>query len=315
MPLPQENGTREVEHTSVIQAPAEDVYRLIADVQDWPLIFPPSVHVEHESRSGQEEVIRIWATANGLPKTWTSRRRLDPRGMRVDFRQVVSSPPVASMGGAWTVEALAGGRSLVRLSHDYRALDQADLDWIDQAVDRNSESELDALKRSAEAGLRGNRTRLTFEDTVRAKGRAEDLYAFVNDAGLWRERLPHVARVVLTEDTPGLQTLEMDTRSQDGSVHTTESVRVCFPYERIVYKQLRVPPLMTLHTGAWSFTQEGEEAVVTSRHTVVINEARIGPLLGADKSLEDARDFVRSALGRNSLATMNLAKDHVESGG
>ena len=55
------------------------------------------------------------------------------------------------------------------------------------------------------------------------------------------ERLPHVARVVLTEDTPGLQFLEMDTRTKDGSTHTTKSVRVCFPDTRIAYKQITLP--------------------------------------------------------------------------
>src|SRR4051794_34497189 len=90
---------RETEHEITIEAPAEVVYKLIADVGNWPRLFPPTVYVDHVEKLGDDERIRIWATANGEVKTWTSRRSLDPVGLRVDFRQEVSSPPVAAMGG------------------------------------------------------------------------------------------------------------------------------------------------------------------------------------------------------------------------
>ena len=43
--------------------------------------------------------------------------------MRISFRQEVSSPPVASMGGTWIVEAITADESRVRLLHDFRAVD------------------------------------------------------------------------------------------------------------------------------------------------------------------------------------------------
>ena len=69
---------------------------------------PPTVHADYAERGETEERIRLWATANGEVKNWTSRRRLDPAALRVEFRQEVSSPPVAAMGGTWIVEPLAG---------------------------------------------------------------------------------------------------------------------------------------------------------------------------------------------------------------
>ncbi|PSL52682.1 aromatase [Saccharothrix carnea] len=304
---------REVEHEIKVHAPAEEVYRLIAEVANWPQLFPPSVHVEHLERGDAHERIRIWATANGEAKTWTSRRELDPAALRVDFRQEVSQAPVASMGGAWLVEPLSGDECRVRLLHDYRAVDDDPerLAWIDQAVDRNSTSELAAMKANAELASAGLLT--TFDDTVRIEGSAEDAYDFINEAALWQERLPHVARVSLQEDTPGLQVLEMDTRTKDGSVHTTKSVRVCLPHRRIVYKQVVLPALMTLHTGHWLFEPDGDGVVVTSRHTVAINEANIAKVLGEDADLDRARAFVRTALSTNSLATLGHAKDYAES--
>jgi aromatase len=306
--------TRNVEHEITVAAPAKQVYQLVADVANWPQLFAPTVHVEHEARGERSERIRIWATANGTAKTWTSRRELDPAALRIDFRQEVSQPPVGGMGGAWLVEPLSPESSRVRLLHDYHAAtdDPADLAWIDQAVDRNSHVELAALKDNAEAAA--SDLLFSFDDTVEIDGSARDAYDFVNEAQLWRERLPHVARVELTEETPGLQVLEMDTLTKDGSTHTTRSIRVCRPHRKIVYKQIQVPALMTLHTGHWLFEDRpGGGITATSRHTVRINEDNIAAVLGADADVAAARTFVRNALSTNSLATLGYAKAYAES--
>ncbi|OLR93226.1 aromatase/cyclase [Actinokineospora bangkokensis] len=303
---------RAVEHEITVAAPAKAVYQLVADVQNWPQLFTPTVHVEHLARDERSERIRLWATANGTAKTWTSRRELDPAGLRVDFRQEVSQPPVGGMGGAWVVEPLTEETSRVRLLHDYRAAtdDPADLEWIDEAVDRNSRVELAALKENAEAA--GDLV-FSFEDAVDVDGRAEDVFDFINQAQLWQERLPHVARVRFTEDTPGLQVLAMDTLTKDGSTHTTESIRVALPPRKIVYKQTALPALLSLHTGHWLFEDRpGGGVTATSRHTVRINEDNITAVLGEGKGVDEARAFIRNALGTNSLATLGHAKKHAE---
>lgn len=307
-------GIHEVEHEITVGASADTVYGLLADVASWPLMFPPSVHVECLERTGSSERIRIWATANGEAKTWTSRRELDRDGLRIEFRQDRSTPPVASMGGGWIVEPVSAGRCRVRLLHDYRAVgdDPANLRWIETAVDRNSRAELAALKATAEQPTGPDSRVMTFDDSVVVDGPVRRVYDFVNEAQLWSERLPHVSRVTLTEADPGLQVLDMDTRTRDGSVHTTSSVRVTFPHERIAYKQTRLPPLMTLHTGMWTFGETDEGVVATSRHTVVLNEDNIPGVLGPDAGVPEARVFVRDALGTNSLATLGLAKEFAE---
>ncbi|MFE5889252.1 aromatase/cyclase [Streptomyces sp. NPDC002285] len=306
----------EVEHEITVDASAKAVYQLLEEVENWPQIFPPSVHVERIERKGEYERIRIWATANGAAKTWTSRRRLVPAEGRIEFRQEVSSPPVAAMGGAWLVEARGEDRCRVRLLHDYRAVDDDPeaLEWIATAVDRNSRAELGALKTEAEAALRGAQVRLTFEDTTQIAGRAEDVYQFIDAAHLWPQRLPHVARVNLQDDG-GLQLLEMDTRAVDGTTHTTTSVRVCLAPDRIHYKQTQLPALMTLHTGQWRFEENADGVLATSQHTVSVNEANIAAVLGPDAGLDDARAMVRKALGTNSLSTLAHAKAHIEGSG
>ncbi|MGH3685610.1 MAG: aromatase/cyclase [Pseudonocardiaceae bacterium] len=303
-----------MEHEIKVLAPSETVYQIIAEVANWPQIFPPSVHVEYLERGAEEELIQIWATANGEAKTWTSRRVLDSTALRVEFRQEVSQPPVGAMGGAWVVEPISDGESLVRLQHDYRAVDDdpKKLDWIEMAVDRNSRAELAALKTNAELATRAPELFLIFDDIVQIDGSAKDTYDFINEAQLWSERLPHVARVSLREDVPGLQFLEMDTRTRDGSVHTTTSVRVAFPYTKIVYKQIQTPALMTLHTGHWLVEEKTGGVAATARHTVVINDVNIAKVLGDEASIDDARTFVRAALSANSLATLGHAKEYAE---
>lgn len=307
--------TCEVEHEIKVRAPAEAVYRAIAEVANWPQLFPPTVHVEYLERGAEKERIQIWATANGEAKTWTSRRVLDPKALRIEFCQEVSQPPVGAMGGTWVIEPIADGESLVRLQHDYRAIDDdpEKLQWIDEAVDRNSQAELTALKTNAELATRAPELRLTFDDVVQIDGSARDVYDFINEAQLWPERLPHVARVSLREDTPGLQLLDMDTRTKDGSVHTTKSVRVAFPQTKIVYKQIQTPALMTLHTGHWLLAEKLGGVTATSQHAVVINEENIAKILGEAASIEDARTFVRTALSTNSLTTLRHAKKYAES--
>jgi aromatase len=309
-----QSATRETEHQISVAAPAETLYRYIADVENWPQLFPPTVYVTALERTGADERIQIWATANGEAKTWTSRRTLDPARRRVGFRQEVSQPPVGAMGGTWIIDPDGPGAATVRLRHDYRAAsdDPADLDWIDQAVDRNSRSELAALKTSAELAQEAAPLMLSFEDTVQLRGRASDAFDFVNEAGKWTVRLPHVARVDFREDPPGLQRLAMDTRTRDGAVHTTESVRVAFPPEKIVYKQTSPPPLLKLHTGQWTFANNIAGASATSAHTVVLNPAAIETVLGGGATVDDARAFIRDALSGNSRATLEAARRYAE---
>lgn len=305
---------KEVEHEITVSAPAAEVYRLIADVANWPRIFPPTIYVDHLERSGNEELIGIWATANGEAKNWTSRRVLDPEGLRITFRQTVSTPPVASMGGTWIIEPAGEGASRVRLLHDYTAVgdDPAGLAWIDEAVDRNSRSELAALKTNVELATASEELTFSFEDTVRVDGATKDLYDFVNEADRWSERLPHVATVRLTEDTPGLQTLEMDTRAKDGSTHTTKSYRVCLDGRKIAYKQTTLPALMNLHTGYWTFRETDEGTFASSQHTVVLRPENIAKILGPEAGVAEAREYVQGALSTNSRATLNHAKAYAE---
>jgi ribosome-associated toxin RatA of RatAB toxin-antitoxin module len=303
------------EHTITVAARPEHAYDVIADVSAWPHLFPPTVHAEEVRRDGDEQVIRIWAFANGEVRNWTSRRRLDRAGMRIRFRQEVSSPPVASMGGEWIMRP-AGDRTEVVLTHDFDAVDDdpAQVEWITKAIDRNSGQELESLRRTAERLAGNDELVVSFADTVVIAGELPAVYDFIYRCQDWPDRLPHVSRLDVAEDEPGVQVMEMDTRSPDGDVHTTRSVRVCFADDRIVYKQTMTPKIMTAHTGEWRFARCPEGVLATSRHTVLIAPEAVTDVLGPGATIDRARGAIRNALGTNSVTTLRRAKAYVENG-
>jgi hypothetical protein len=104
----------------------------------------------------------------------------------------------------------------------------------------------------------------------------------------------------------------MDTIAKDGSTHTTASVRIALPDNEIRYKQLVLPPLLSLHLGRWTLTAQPDGGVIaTSEHTVEIDPAKLH-LLGEGTDLDGAKSFVRATLGANSTATLTHAKAFAE---
>lgn len=304
-------------HETEVAAPAHVVYGLLADAVRWPLCFPPNVYVERLEHDGVRERLRMWATANGRVASWTSRRVLDASARRIEFRQEVPAAPLSAMTGTWIVERLDAERSLLTLLHDFSVVgDQVeDIEWVRRATDTNSRAELAELARLGERWGRLDDFVMSFEDTVHVDAPPEAVYEFLERADRWPELLPHVSRLELTGTgaPPGVQIMAMDTLTADGSVHTTESVRVCFPeHGRIVYKQTRTPALMSAHTGVWTVTGGAYGSTVTSRHGVVLREEAVTRVLGPSADLAAARRYVREALGRNSTATMTHAKRHAE---
>jgi aromatase len=306
--------THDMVHETTVSAPARAVYDLIADVSSWPHVFGPTVHVERSALGPDEERLLMWAVANDEVRSWTSLRRLDPERLRITFRQEKSPAPLLHMGGTWELEPLSENTTRVLLHHDFRTVhdDPAEVALVERAVDRNSVAELAALKRVAELGESYGDLVLSFEDSVTIDAPAALVYDFLRRAGDWPSRLPHVVRLELTEPAPDLQTMTMDTRGPDGSVHTTTSVRVCFPHDRIVYKQTGTPPIMAAHTGRWTLLPTAAGVEVVSQHTVVIRPERVLEVLGADGTVAGARELIRRALGTNSSTTLRHAKTAAE---
>ncbi|MFJ9153330.1 aromatase/cyclase [Streptomyces sp. NPDC102270] len=291
-------------HSRLVAAPAENVYRVVADVTSWPVVFGPAVHVRHLHRTEGEERFQLWALVGGDVHTWVSRREFDPAARRIVFRQERTHPPVTAMAGTWSFHPLRDGRTEVRLEHTFSVDGEGAAAGIRAAVDRNSKEELAALGRITELGHPLDEVIDTFSDTVVLDAHPKDVYEFVRRSDLWPERLPHVARVDLSEDASGIQHMEMDTVTADGTAHTTRSVRVCSAPSWIAYKQLLPPRTLLGHRGRWTFTPVERGVEVTATHTVAIDHRAARAVLGADCTVARAREHLRAALGGNGRATL-----------
>ncbi|MGV9351389.1 aromatase/cyclase [Streptomyces spiralis] len=306
---------------AVVDAPAGVLYGLIADALRWPVFLPPTVHVEQLEFDGASERLRMWVTANGEIRSWTTRRVLDPVAHRVDFRQEVLPRPVTSMGGSWTVEPRGPERSLVTLRNDFAVADnaRADVDWVKRATTANSRAALDNLRQLAERWRRLDDLVLSFEDCVHVDAPAEPVYDFLHRFGDRADAVPGATGIDITEHMPGVQLMTVELAGADGTARTTESVRIGFPHAgRIVYKDVRdteQPALLAAHTGEWSVEPDpwGAGVTVVARHHAVLDEDGVGRLYGdgAD-AVRLARQALRARLAADSGRALRLVREHAE---
>jgi hypothetical protein len=218
------------------------------------------------------------------------------------------------MGGTLDVRAQGPHRTELEVRYHYGVADgrPADEAWVERAIARNSRTQLAELKSFAERWTRLDDLVLSFEDSVRVNGPAELVYDFLYRAGDWPELVPHVTRADLTEDTPGVQRMTMETLTEYGS-HTTDSVRICFPHAgRIVHKQTMPHVLLEAHTGEWSVVPDESGVTVFAQHSVVLREENAADVLGEGAGLAHARRHVREELGLDSRALLAHAKRHAE---
>ncbi|MFD5806490.1 aromatase/cyclase [Streptomyces sp. NPDC127020] len=311
---------RMAQHAQV-DAPAGVLYGLIADALRWPVFLPPTLHVEQLAFDGESERLRMWVTANGEVKSWTTRRVLDPVAHRVDFRQEVLPRPVTSMGGSWSVEPRGPERSLVTLSNDFTVTDnaRADVDWVKRATTANSRAALDNLRQLAERWRRLDDLVLSFEDAVSVDAPVEPVYDFLHRFGDRPDAVPGAKGIDIAERGPGVQLMTVELDGADGMTRTTESVRIGFPHAgRIVYKDIRdteEPALLAAHTGEWSVEPNawGAGVTVVARHHAVLDEDGVRERYGdGSHAVRLARQALRSRLARESGVALRLAREHAQ---
>lgn len=316
-------ASQAADHTAEVSAPAERAYRLVADVRRWPLLFAPCVAAEVVREDSARQRIRLWAMVSDQVRGWTSVRDLHPPA-RIDFRQEEPSPPITRMTGYWRFEDAAepGGASRLVLGHEWATETDDPLagQRIAEALHGNSQAEVAAIRGWAERPWEPDELIFSFADHLDIDGDVDAVYDVLYRADRWPEVLPHVSGLQLeTAATASggadVQTMTMDTVAPDGAAHTTRSVRLCFPGERIVYKQTRPPRGLLGHCGEWSLSRGPNGTRVTASHHVAVDPVAIGEVVGTGTGLAEAREAVRRALGGNSRKTLLAARALVAGAG
>ncbi|MFI5782458.1 SRPBCC family protein [Nocardia sp. NPDC051570] len=289
-------------HSIRCEAAPETVYRIVADVTLWPVVFGPTVAVDVLSRDVRgplvAESFRIVALVDDEVRAWTSRRDLDATARTIAFRQEHTRAPVESMAGTWSFHPEPGG-TRVELRHDYRLTDDRPENhaWLRAALDANSARELGALTEICAAAVPVDDLIVRCTDSVRVDD-IDRAYRAIDDAAAWPDLLPHVHEVALTEPEPGIQDLRMSVRTIDGAEHRTRSIRLCTAGQRIRYKQLRTPAGLAGHSGSWEFDRD--TSTVTSSHVALLAPGTVTDREQAAR----LRASSGAALSANSRATL-----------
>ena len=108
-----------LENTILIDAPADIIFRLAADVPRWPELLPHYRSVRVLERRGGRLLVRMAAHRDGIPVSWTSILEPRPAEGRVLFRHVRGV--TRGMDVTWHIRPTAsGGGSDVSIEHAFR---------------------------------------------------------------------------------------------------------------------------------------------------------------------------------------------------
>ncbi|MEU7146159.1 aromatase/cyclase [Nocardia sp. NPDC046473] len=302
-----------IEEHVVVAAPEQVLYDLVLDVVGWTQFHPPAIHAEVRDPGEKGDLVEQWALLSDQSvRRWRARRTFDQAEHRIAFVNDSVSP--CTVSGSWTFQPIAENSTRVTMSHQLEFTESVAGDLVRRlsaASQRNTLAYLATLKDTAEREEQLQRLVVSFEDALFVGGSIEHVYDYLYRADRWPERIPHVRALTLNEDTPNIQFFDMQTAGPDGSTHNTRSVRVCLPPDRIVYKQLQLPPLLDAHTGHWKFTETTEGVHAAVRHTVTIKPTALH-LLGDGTTIIDARKYLRRELAANSMTNLRLAKSFAE---
>jgi aromatase len=155
------------EHTVTVNAPAHVVYDVLADVEGYARLFPPTESVTLMESGDSYQIARLVVDVSGERLSWITRRDLDAERRVIAYRQLETAPLVAHMSGEWRALELDESRTQLVLTHDFEARRPADGRCTEQeatklvqtAVERNSHDDLAAVQR--EAGRRAETIRST----------------------------------------------------------------------------------------------------------------------------------------------------------
>jgi aromatase len=98
-----------------IDAAPEQVFRLAADIADWPRLLPHYRWVRSLRQSGNGRTAEMAARRAWIPVKWTARQQLFPADNRITYRHIAGV--TKGMEVEWRLSTSDGG-TLVEIAHD-----------------------------------------------------------------------------------------------------------------------------------------------------------------------------------------------------
>jgi ribosome-associated toxin RatA of RatAB toxin-antitoxin module len=312
---------REAVQSVTVTAPADFLYDLIADVGQMRRIFTPVVHTAYLEQTEPNELgessdrVERWTWERQLDsvRSWRASRNLWPRERRIAFRHEDPSPPLLDVSGEWCFTPRSDGATEVELRHEF-SLDPADptAERAAEMLDRGAGMQLGRLKGFAENHDSVSELEVSYEAKLLIPEPIEAVYSYFYEADKWPERIPHCLSSQRREDVPLLQVVVMDVQVPSGAVHTTKQARVCFPNDRIMWRQLEgLPPLDEMLYGYMIFTQADDGVLVRTGQTELLKPNGVAK---RGWTLAEAKQHVAEVRGGRNLDALKSAADFLARG-
>lgn len=272
--------THRTEACVEIAAPAEDVYRLLTDVVEWPLLYPWIAHTEVLEREPDGDLVQFWAVKpDGSARIWSSRRTLDARALRMDFEQLGSVGPIDALGGTWVFHPRDDGGCRVETRHWFTT--GQDPEQVAGELDRNSERQLGVLRTKAER-------RQEFASRVL---RVEQHRELAHDPAEAHARL---RRALDAPAGASAEFTDVTRRGPSGGTHTSRTLRIVLPGHAVIEQELTPPDPLELCLRRWRVAPSAGGTTLTA--SMVLSSPQ------ADRA--EGRDALRTWAAANLAASL-----------
>lgn len=159
--LPSNNGNGDAmdhtEHTVTVEANADVVYAVLADIEGYARLFPPTESATLLEEAETHQIARLVVDVSGQRQSWVTRRDLDREHRAIAYRQLENAAMVEYMGGEWRALPLDDRRTQLVITHDFVARpteavpsQEKATELLRAAVENNSHADLDAVRKEAE---------------------------------------------------------------------------------------------------------------------------------------------------------------------
>lgn len=150
------------EHCVTVDASIEQVYEVLADVEGYANLFPPTQSVTMIEQGPDYQIAKLVVEVSGQLQSWTTRRDLDAKHKIIHYQQLETAPLMDAMGGEWRCFSLRGEQTQLVITHDFAPRSPVDGMVLGRftpeeveklvcgAVEHNSVADLNAVKEEAE---------------------------------------------------------------------------------------------------------------------------------------------------------------------
>ena len=150
------------DHCITSDAPVQIVYEVLADIEGYANLFPPTQSVTLLEQGPNYQIAKLVVDVNGQIQSWTTRRDLYSERGIIRYHQRETATLVHYMGGEWRCFPYGKEQTQLVLIHDFAPREAVDglvlgqytsekvAEMVHAAVERNSVADLNAVKQEAE---------------------------------------------------------------------------------------------------------------------------------------------------------------------